>query len=154
MNSKQPFNFLTRIIATAVVCCLVLLSGTGFTVASEYELSSEAPSSASRNLQPIGTISLVLGRAFIESEGNNRERIRMGMMVRQADRVVTESNGHVHIRFIDEALVSVRPNSELEILAYVFNAEDPENSSIKFNLLEGTARAVGGSWLAEETIVC
>ena len=145
MNSKQPFNFLTRIIATAVVCCLALLGGTGFTVASEYELSSEDPSSESLNLRPIGTISLVLGRAFIESEGNNRERIRMGMMVRQADRVVTESNGHVHIRFIDEALVSVRPNSELEILAYVFNAEDPENSSIKFNLLEGTARAVSGN---------
>jgi len=124
---------------------LALLGGAGLTVASEYELSSEAPSSASRNLQPIGTISLVLGRAFIESEGNNRERIRMGMMVRQADRIVTESNGHVHIRFIDEALVSVRPNSELEILAYVFDAEDPEKSSIKFNLLEGTARAVSGN---------
>ena len=145
MNSKQPFNFLTRIISSAVLCCLALLGGAGLTVASEYELSSEAPSSASRNLQPIGTISLVLGRAFIESEGNNRERIRMGMMVRQADRIVTESNGHVHIRFIDEALVSVRPNSELEIIAYVFNEEDPEKSSIKFNLLEGTARAVSGN---------
>ena len=69
----------------------------------------------------------------------------MGMMVRQADRVVTESNGHVHIRFVDEALVSVRPNSELEILAYVFSAQDPEKSSVKFNLLEGTARAVSGN---------
>ena len=145
MNSKQPFNFLTKIIASALLFCVALLGGAGFTVASEYELSSEAPSSISRNLQPIGTISLVLGRAFIESEGNNRERIRMGMMVRQADRVVTESNGHVHIQFIDEALVSVRPNSELEILAYVFNAEAPEKSSVKFNLLEGTARAVSGN---------
>ena len=67
------------------------------------------------------------------------------MVVRQADRIVTESNGHVHIRFVDEALVSVRPNSELEILAYVYNAEDPQKSSVKFNLLEGTARAVSGS---------
>ena len=146
MNSKQSFNFPTRISISAVlVWCLVLLGGAGFTVASEYELTSEGPSSASRDLQPIGSVSLVLGRAFIESEGNNRERVRMGMMVRQADRVVTESNGHVHIRFIDEALVSVRPNSELEILAYVFNTEDPDKSSIKFNLLEGTARAVSGN---------
>ena len=146
MNSKQTFNFPTRIsIFAALMCCLVLLGGAGFTVASEYELTSEGPSSASRDLQPIGSVSLVLGRAFIESEGNNRERVRMGMMVRQADRIVTESNGHVHIRFIDEALVSVRPNSELEILAYVFNVEDPDKSSIKFNLLEGTARAVSGN---------
>ena len=146
MNSKQTFNFPTRIsIFAALMCCLVLLGGAGFTVASEYELTSEGPSSASRDLQPIGSVSLVLGRAFIESEGNNRERVRMGMMVRQADRIVTESNGHVHIRFIDEALVSVRPNSELEILAYVFNTEDPDKSSIKFNLLEGTARAVSGN---------
>ena len=146
MNSKQSFNFPTRISISAVlVWCLVLLGGAGFTVASEYELTSEGPSSASRDLQPIGSVSLVLGRAFLESEGNNRERVRMGMMVRQADRIVTESNGHVHIRFIDEALVSVRPNSELEILAYVFNTEDPDKSSIKFNLLEGTARAVSGN---------
>ena len=146
MNSKQTFNFPTRIsIFAALMCCLVLLGGAGFTVASEYELTSEGPSSASRDLQPIGSVSLVLGRAFIESAGNNRERVRMGMMVRQADRIVTESNGHVHIRFIDEALVSVRPNSELEILAYVFNTEDPDKSSIKFNLLEGTARAVSGN---------
>ena len=146
MNSKQTFNFPPRIrISAVLMCCLILSGGAGFTVASEYENSSEGPSSASRDLQPIGSVSLVLGRAFIESEGNNRERVKMGMMIRQADRVVTESNGHVHIRFIDEALVSVRPNSELEILAYVFNTEDPDKSSIKFNLLEGTARAVSGN---------
>ena len=146
MNSKQTFNFPPRIrISAVLMCCLILSGGAGFTVASEYDLSSEGPSSASRDLQPIGSVSLVLGRAFIESEGNNRERVRMGMMVRQADRIVTESNGHVHIQFIDEALVSVRPNSELEILAYVFNTEDPDKSSIKFNLLEGTARAVSGN---------
>ena len=94
--------------------------------------------------RPVGTISLALGRAFIESEDKNRERIRTGMVVRQTDRIFTESNGHVHIQFVDEALVSVRPNSELEILAYVYNAEDPQKSSVKFNLVEGTARAVSG----------
>jgi len=79
MNSKQTFNFPTRIsIFAALMCCLVLLGGAGFTVASEYELTSEGPSSASRDLQPIGSVSLVLGGAFIESAGNNRERVRRG----------------------------------------------------------------------------
>ena len=66
------------------------------------------------------------------------------MVVRPADRIVTESNGHVHIHFVDEALVSVRPNSELEILTYHYDTENPEQSSVKFNLVEGTARAVSG----------
>lgn len=124
---------------------LILAVNAGATFASEGEFQAGLSAPVFNDSRPIGTISLTLGRSFIESNDNNRERIRSGMVVRQADRIVTESNGHVHIQFIDEALVSVRPNSELEILAYVYNPDDPQKSSVKFNLLEGTARAVSGN---------
>ena len=41
-------------------------------------------------------------------------------------------------------MMSVRPNSELHIVAYSFDQVDPTNSLIKFNLVEGTARSVSG----------
>ncbi len=92
----------------------------------------------------VGTVGLVLGKAYLESADNSRERIRAGTRVNVSDRIVTEANGHVHIRFDDEALVSVRPDSLLEIERYDYQAANPEQSSIKLNLVEGVTRAISG----------
>ncbi len=92
----------------------------------------------------VGEVSLVLGKAYLESADNSRELIRAGTQVSVSDRIVTEANGHVHIRFADDALVSVRPDSLLEIERYDYNAANPEQSSIKLNLVEGVTRAISG----------
>ena len=93
---------------------------------------------------PVGEVTLVIGRAFLSSGNLDAERLRIGDFIREGDLVRTESNGHVHIRFVDEAVLSVRPRSELQVLAYRFDQEKPENSLVKLNLIEGTARTVSG----------
>jgi hypothetical protein len=93
---------------------------------------------------PVGEVSLVLGRAWIQSAGQPRTLIGPGTLVRATDRIQTESNGHVHIRFVDQALVSVRPDSLLEIVQYDFLADRPGNTSIKLNLEEGVTRSISG----------
>lgn len=91
----------------------------------------------------VGEVSLVLGRAWLEgSEG--RVMIAAGTPIRASDRILTESNGHVHIRFVDQALVSVRPDSRLEIVQYDYNADQPQRSAIKLNLEEGITRSISG----------
>jgi len=92
----------------------------------------------------VGTVSLVLGKAWLQSADDSRELIRAGSMIRVSDRIMTESNGHVHIKFVDQALVSVRPDSLLEIQRYDFNSQNPADSSIKLNLIEGITRAISG----------
>jgi hypothetical protein len=92
----------------------------------------------------VGEVSLVLGKAYLEMADNSRELIRAGTKINVSDRIVTEANGHVHIRFVDAALVSVRPDSLLEIERYDYNAASPEQSSIKLNLVEGVTRAISG----------
>lgn len=92
----------------------------------------------------VGTVGLVLGKAYLESADKSRELIRAGVRVDVSDRIVTEANGHVHIRFDDDALVSVRPDSLLEIERYDYQAASPEQSSIKLNLVEGVTRAISG----------
>ncbi|MDP2125770.1 MAG: FecR family protein [Pseudohongiella sp.] len=91
----------------------------------------------------VGQISLVLGRAWIEG-AQGRVMISAGSPVRASDRILTESNGHVHIRFVDQALVSVRPDSRLEIVQYDYNADQPQRSAIKLNLEEGVTRSISG----------
>lgn len=92
----------------------------------------------------VGEVSLVLGKAYLEYADKSRELIRAGVRVDVSDRIVTEANGHVHIRFDDDALVSVRPDSLLEIERYDYQAASPEQSSIKLNLVEGVTRAISG----------
>ncbi|MDO9520923.1 MAG: FecR family protein [Pseudohongiella sp.] len=91
----------------------------------------------------VGQVSLVLGRAWIEG-AQGRVMISAGSPVRASDRILTESNGHVHIRFVDQALVSVRPDSRLEIVQYDYNADQPQRSAIKLNLEEGITRSISG----------
>jgi hypothetical protein len=92
----------------------------------------------------VGEVSLVLGKAYLLSPDQRRQLIEVGSQVRVSDQVVTQANGHVHIRFVDQALVSVRPDSQLEIISYSYNSAKPERSSIKFNLVEGVTRAISG----------
>ncbi|MDC3362242.1 FecR domain-containing protein [Gammaproteobacteria bacterium] len=91
----------------------------------------------------VGEVSLVLGRAYLERD-NDRERIEAGSKVHVGDRVFTEAGGHVHVRFVDDALVSVRPSSTLDVVRYDYDAVKPENSAVKFELSEGVARAISG----------
>ncbi|MEQ8408688.1 MAG: FecR domain-containing protein [Gammaproteobacteria bacterium] len=92
----------------------------------------------------VGEISLVLGKAFIVNADNERVAARRGLQLQASDQVFTEANGHVHIHFADDALVSVRPGSRLEIVRYDYDPARPEQSSVKFNLEEGVTRAISG----------
>lgn len=93
----------------------------------------------------VGETGMVLGRAYVHRADGTSERLRRGAEIRVQDRITTESNGHAHIRFLDEALVSVRPNSVLEIVRYEYNAARPEDSAVRFELREGVTRAISGA---------
>ena len=93
----------------------------------------------------VGTVSLVLGRATIESGSGKLSRtVKPGSQVRVHDQIVTSTNGHVHIRFVDDALISVRPDSRLEITRYDYDPARPALSTVKFDLIEGITRAISG----------
>lgn len=150
MKPQTDNTFLTagckrRVLAS---CVALIMSGslTTTTLAQSVGVDiAEMTISASANaLMPVGEVSLVLGRAWIERAGESRSLIAPGTVVRSSDRIHTESNGHVHIRFVDQALVSVRPDSRLEIVQYDFLPDQPGNTSIKLNLEEGVTRSISG----------
>ncbi len=130
------------------ICLALILSGSLNSAAIAQSGVANAGdltiSASTESLPSVGEVSLVLGRAWIESAGQPRTIIEPGTLVRASDRIQTESNGHVHIRFIDQALVSVRPDSLLEIVQYDFLADQPGETSIKLNLEEGVTRSISG----------
>ena len=118
--------------------CFVLAPFTaGLDQPDEAELEP-APASSE-----VGFVSLVLGKAYISS-GEKRAKASRGHVINVGDRIYTEANGHVHVRFVDDALVSVRPMSSLEVERYEFDPSSPEESTVKFNLTEGVARSISG----------
>ena len=100
---------------------------------------------ASTATSTVGKVTLVLGKAYLHAPGQARQRVRVGTEIKVLDQITTEVNGHVHIRFVDQALMSVRPQTRLVIEGYDFNADRPELSTVKFNLIEGVTRAISGS---------
>jgi hypothetical protein len=128
------FNLGASFIAALPLCLAVSMAQ-----ASEPEGLSPAA------IPGIGEVSLVLGRAYLQAPGQPRQRVRKGTVVKVNDQITTEANGHVHIRFVDQALMSLRPQTRLEIESYDFDAEHPERSTVKFKLVEGVTRAISGA---------
>jgi len=91
----------------------------------------------------IGEITLVIGSATIDRHGKVTSAVRGGK-VQAGDVLRTTEGGHVHVKFIDGALVSVRPESRLQIVAYTYVAERPSESAVKFSLELGSVRAISG----------
>lgn len=124
--------------------CKSFVTALLFTAVAHTAVAQNAPLSIDDSAQPaVGEVSLVLGKAWLDT-AKGRVAIAPGTEIHATDRVLTEANGHVHIRFVDQALVSVRPDSRLEIVQYEYNADQPQRSSIKLNLEEGITRSISG----------
>ena len=92
----------------------------------------------------VGEITLTIGRAMVVSPAGESTPAQRGSKIQSGDRVETSDGGHVHIRFIDGALVSVRPTSRLVIEDYQYNPALPALSTVRFRLDQGVTRAISG----------
>jgi len=89
----------------------------------------------------VGVLGTVIGQGHIHAGAHSRPAER-GAGVCVGERIETSAGGHVHIRFVDGALVSVRPSSRLHIEAYPQAAAGP----VRFRLEAGVVRAVSGEF--------
>ncbi|GAB5497745.1 MAG: hypothetical protein PsegKO_00560 [Pseudohongiellaceae bacterium] len=129
--------------ATVAVLILSVMAVASNAGAAEPEVASVATAER-RAPVVVGEVSLVLGKAWLESPAAGRRAAEPGALVQVEDRIVTGANGHVHIHFTDGALVSVRPDSRLEVDRYDYDSRAPERSTVRFTLEEGVTRAISG----------
>ncbi len=128
ISSDERTRKLRRVQKTFAVIVGVVIHSVSYSQTSDY----------------VGEVSLVLGKAYRLSRAGVNEILERGSQIAVGDQISTLSNGHVHVRFVDDALVSVRPNSMLFVTRYDYNAEKPVDSAIKFELQEGVTRAISG----------
>ncbi len=124
---RQPR--LPRLLARAAVgACLVAAAGLAPLAAAAREASAI-----------IGQVTMSIGAGKLVALDGSSTPVSQGMQVRVGDRVETEANGNVMLRFVDGQLVTVRPLSRLAV-------ENYEQTAIKFRLEEGVVRSVTGKW--------
>ena len=92
----------------------------------------------------VGEVTLTIGKSKIERAAGEAEP-QKGGSVQEGDVVRTSDNGHVHIRFIDGARVSVRPNSVFRIHEFKYSPADPAASVVRLSLDSGEARSISGA---------
>lgn len=131
-------NVTTRSLSLAIACAWLLA---GMLVAGAV-----APAQARSGVaDAVGEVTLTVGKAMIVGADGTATTVRRGASIRAGDRVETAEGGHVHIRFVDGALVSVRPTSRLVVEDYQYNPAQIEQSLVRFRLDQGVARAISGA---------
>lgn len=95
--------------------------------------------------QSVGQVSLLIGDAWVTRADGTREPLRRGAAIQVGDRIQTAANGHVHVRFVDNGAVSVRPESVLEVQSYRYEAQQPQSNEVRLKLEQGTGRSISGA---------
>jgi len=95
----------------------------------------------------VGRLGTVIGVGHIHAGAHSRPAER-GAGVCAGERIETSASGHIHIRFVDGALVSVRPSSRLLIEAYPLPAAlaapaTPAAAALERSTAPGAAGAAG-----------
>jgi hypothetical protein len=100
---------------------------------------------APANPRAVGEITLAVGPVVKTSAEGMPETVQRGSPVLPGDRLDTADGGMVHVRFIDGALVSLRPGSRLWVEDYRYDPGQIAKSMVRFRLDRGVARAISGA---------
>lgn len=92
---------------------------------------------------PVGTITLVLGEAWVIADDGQRHPAVKSATIQSGQTIETAASGHLHVRFLDGGVIAVRPASRLVIEDY----RDPRTGgAIRFRLERGAVRSITGAW--------
>lgn len=67
-----------------------------------------------------------------------------GMRVEEGELLATGTDGFLYVKTVDNGLFILRPNTRARIVAYRVDHQNPANSQIKLELINGVARSKSG----------
>lgn len=91
---------------------------------------------------PVGELARVSGDVKIRTASGQESAGKRKTPVSAGDRIITAASSQALIRLQDKSTLLVRPSSELEIKAFVF--EKSSQDKMETNLVSGALRAVSG----------
>lgn len=87
-----------------------------------------------------GKVIFVAGKATIAETAAAE-----GAPVQEGQMLSTGPDGFLYVKTVDNGLFILRPNSQARIVTYHVDTQHPENTQVKFELLNGVARSKSGN---------
>lgn len=87
-----------------------------------------------------GKVIFVAGKATIAETAAAE-----GAPVQEGQMLSTGPDGFLYVKTVDNGLFILRPNSQARIVTYHVDTQHPENTRVKFELLNGVARSKSGN---------
>ncbi len=101
-----------------------------------FAMASLAFAQAGRIVLAVGDVAVV--------RGAERAKAVPGTTFNAGDAIVTGAQSHAQLRFADDALVALKPDSEFRIETFVFNGSNDGNERAVFRLVRGGFRTLTG----------
>jgi hypothetical protein len=139
---KRAFGRLLPVLGVLVLGLALTSAGARAAETAASTLGTD-PKLGSVPKKEIGTVTLTIGVSQLQRAGKALT-LAKGSAIEVGDRIETTDSGHVHIQFVDGARISVRPDSVLQVEEYQYDPAHPADSTVKFNLEKGVARAISG----------
>lgn len=131
---------------TTKIIMSVLLAGsllnTGMVFAAEAAATGSAAAPAVADSPAAAKIRDLAGKVWLRKEGG-MQTLTDGDEVFSGSEIVTGRKSHVTIRFSDESVFSLGPNSQMRVDNYAYD-KDPAKSSLTTRIIRGTFRFVSG----------
>lgn len=86
-----------------------------------------------------GRIVFVTGQAQVAARS-----IALGDAVQEGDELATGPDGYIYMKTVDNGFLILRPGSRARVVNYHVDTQNPANTRVKFELVQGVARAISG----------
>lgn len=92
----------------------------------------------------IGTVTRLSGEARVLSADGKTRTLRQGSAISPGDMAITGKDSRLDIRFSDESLVQLKPESRFRIDEYAYRGKPDGNEKGLFSLIKGGFRTITG----------
>lgn len=100
--------------------------------------------SAQASCHPVGTISVVIGQAYAQTEHSPAQKLKQGDTIAANTTLTTEQGSRLIINLCDQGALSLRPNTKLTIQTYQYHPDQPQQNHIDLKLEYGSVRSITG----------
>ncbi len=91
-----------------------------------------------------GTVTHLSGPLLAKKADGTSKILSLKSIVESGDLLVSEKDTYARIKFIDNSEITLKPNTQIRIDAFLFDQAKPEADSAVFSLLKGGLRALTG----------
>lgn len=94
--------------------------------------------------QPVGQVMFITGKAYAQAAKKEKTELKTGSSIFVGQTLSTNTGGHLYVRMIDGAFLSLRPDAVVSVFRYTVDLANPSSNQIRLDVQKGVVRSVTG----------